>query len=129
MPQAISGNNRSRSIHNKSHLSGLKLLRPLSLSLFNKKIKQSVLVYGAQETEVEEPILVARSVLFEFEIDDVAEPKVLLAGDLQKLVSRFGSIVKAAVAIGASEAFVRQKIKGSRRRFPRKHYHDLDEEK
>ena len=38
------------------------------------------------------------------------EPKALLPRDLQKLISAYGSYIRAAVAIGASEAFVRQNL-------------------
>jgi hypothetical protein len=63
---------------------------------------------GAREPEVEEPVSGARSNLFEFEVDEVAEPKGLLPRDLRELVLRYGSHIKAAFVIGASEAFVRQ---------------------
>ena len=52
-----------------------------------------------------------KSVLLEFGVDDVAEPKALLTGDLQKLILKYGSALKAAVVIGTSEAFVRQNAK------------------
>ncbi len=65
-------------------------------------------ISGAREPEAEEPLLVARSILFEFEVDQVAEPKALRPDDLQMLVARYGSCLKAAVAIRTSEAFVRQ---------------------
>ena len=63
---------------------------------------------GAREPQVEEPLLGAKSVLFEFDVDEVAEPKALLAGELLELALRYGSHFKAAIRIGASEAFVRQ---------------------
>lgn len=46
-------------------------------------------------------------------MDEVAEPKALQPGDLQNLVLRYGSRINAAIAIGASEAFVRQNAKKS----------------
>ena len=52
-----------------------------------------------------------KSVLFEFEADEVAEPKALLPSDLRELILRYGSPSKAAAEIGASEAFVRQNMK------------------
>ena len=63
---------------------------------------------GARETEVEEPPSGAKSILFEFKVDEVAEPKALLAGDLHELILRYGSRFNAAIALGTSEAFVRQ---------------------
>lgn len=68
---------------------------------------------GARKTEVEEPVFTSRPVLFEFEVDEVAEPKALLPKELRLLISMHGSSEKASKAIGASEAFVRQ---NSRRR-------------
>jgi hypothetical protein len=59
--------------------------------------------------------LAARLVLFEFEVGEVAEPKALLARNLQNLVLIYGSFVKAAKAIGASEAFVRQNVSDFKR--------------
>jgi len=41
----------------------------------------------------------------------VAEPKALWAGNLQNLALKYGSFAKAAKAIGASEAFIRQNAK------------------
>ncbi len=67
---------------------------------------------GARDPEVEEPLSGAKSILFEFEVDEVAEPKGLRRGDLRYLVLRYGSPSKAAIGIGASEAFVRQNSKG-----------------
>ena len=69
---------------------------------------------GAREPEVEEPVLVAKSILFEFEVDEVAEPKALQSGHLLELILRYGSPSEAAVEIGASEAFVRQNSKSKR---------------
>ena len=86
-------------------------------------------INGARDPEVEEPLSGAKSILFEFEVDDVAEPKGLLHDDLRKLVSRHGSPSKVAIEIGASEAFVRQKTKCFRRRLLRKRCRDRDEEK
>ncbi len=61
-----------------------------------------------RDPEVEEPLSGTRSILYEFEVEDFAEPKSLVAADLRDLVLRYGSHIKAAFAIGASEAFVRQ---------------------
>ena len=66
---------------------------------------------GAREPEVEEPTLTARSIIFEFEVDEVAEPKALAPQDLLKLISKYGSSRKTALVVGASEAFIRQNIK------------------
>lgn len=66
---------------------------------------------GARVTEVEEPVWTRKSVLFEFEVDEVAEPKALGPKDLLQLILKYRSSKKVAVAIGASEAFVRQNIK------------------
>lgn len=63
---------------------------------------------GAREPEVEEPVSGAGSVLLELDFEEVAEPKALLAQDLLNLVLKHGSFSKTAIAIGASEAFVRQ---------------------
>lgn len=49
--------------------------------------------------------------LFEFEVDEVAEPKALFSEDLRNLIKKYNSFSKAATAIGASEAFVRQNSK------------------
>ena len=57
---------------------------------------------GARETELDEPLFGSRSVLFAFESTEVAEPKALLPVDLRKLVFRYGSYTKAAVAVGVS---------------------------
>ncbi len=69
---------------------------------------------NAREPEVEEPLLAAGSILFELEINEVAEPKALLPIDLWNLISRHGSPKKAADFIGASEAFVRQNAKSNK---------------
>ena len=50
---------------------------------------------GARETELDEPLFGSRSVLFAFESTEVAV-------DLRKLVFRYGSYTKAAVAVGVS---------------------------
>ena len=72
--------------------------------LFRSQILQN----GAREPEVEEPLSSSKSIIIEFEVDEVAEPKALLAGELLELALRYGSHSKAAIRIGASEAFVRQ---------------------
>ena len=64
---------------------------------------------GAREPQVEEPLSGSQSILIEFELDEVAEPKALSSQNLRKLVFRYGSHRKVAIKIGASEAFVRQK--------------------
>lgn len=66
---------------------------------------------GARVPEVEEPLWAVMSILFGFELDEVAEPKALFPEDLQKLIKKYSSFSKAATAIGASEAFVRQNSK------------------
>ncbi|MBN8538541.1 MAG: hypothetical protein J0M15_15940 [Deltaproteobacteria bacterium] len=66
---------------------------------------------GARETEVEEPLWAAKPVLFEFDFEEVPEPKALVPQDLLKLILKYRSSKKVALAIGASEAFVRQNIK------------------
>ncbi len=66
---------------------------------------------GAREPEVEEPLSGAKSILLEFEVDEVAEPKALLGQELRELTLKHGSYLKAAVIIGVSEAFVRQNSK------------------
>lgn len=63
---------------------------------------------GARVAGVDEPLLVGAQALIEIEFDEVVEPKALLPADLLRLVSLYGSYLKAAAAIGASEAFVRQ---------------------
>lgn len=78
---------------------------------FNEKKHLISLKNGARETEVEEPLFGARLIIFEFEVDEVAEPKSLMAGDLRKLVLKYGSPSKAAIEIGTSEGFVRQNTK------------------
>lgn len=66
---------------------------------------------GARVSEVEEPVFGTKSILFEFEVKEVAEPKALIPQELVQLVSRYGSFIQAAKAIGVSEAFIRQNIK------------------
>ena len=66
---------------------------------------------GARDPEVEEPLSGARSILFEFEMDEVVEPKGLSPRDLRDLVLRYGSYAKVAMGIGVSEAFIRQTSK------------------
>lgn len=61
---------------------------------------------GAREPEVEEPLL--RSGIIQIEFNEVVEPKRLSPEDLAILVATYGSYVKVAKAIGASEAFIRQ---------------------
>lgn len=53
----------------------------------------------------------AKSILLEFEVDEVAEPKGLLAKELWAMVQCQGSCVAAARQIGASKAFVQQNAK------------------
>ncbi len=69
---------------------------------------------GARDPEVEEPLSGAKSILFEFELDEVAEPKVMRPIELNKLIEKFGSARRVAAAIGCSEAFVRQNVKKAR---------------
>lgn len=78
---------------------------------FFKRVGSSRLTNGAQELQVEEPLFVAKSALFEFEVSEVAEPKALKSEDLATLIKKYGSIAKASKTIGVSEAFVRQNIK------------------
>jgi hypothetical protein len=69
---------------------------------------------GAEVSEVDEPLATSASGLFRSEpvfqikFDVVSEPKALLPVDLRDLVKKHGSYGKAGLAIGASEAFVRQ---------------------
>lgn len=63
---------------------------------------------GARVTGVDEPAWVGSRALIEIEFDEVAEPKALLPADLLRFVNIYGSYLKAAEVIGASEAFVRQ---------------------
>ena len=69
--------------------------------------------FGARDPEVEEPVFGAKSILFEFEVDEVAESKALLPEDLRTLVLKHKSYVNVAENIGASKAFVRQNMKKS----------------
>ena len=46
--------------------------------------------------------------LIEIEFEEITEPKALLPADLLQLVKVYGSYLKVADTIGASEAFVRQ---------------------
>ena len=68
-------------------------------------------VSGARDPEVEEPLLGAKSILFEFDVEEVAEPKALSTDDIRDLILRLSSMRNVAAAIGASEAFVRQNAK------------------
>lgn len=63
---------------------------------------------GAREQQVEEPLFAAKSILFEFEVDEVAESKALLPKDIIKLVKKHGSFRAVSDLIGMSESFVRQ---------------------
>ncbi|MBC7740843.1 MAG: hypothetical protein H7061_01505 [Bdellovibrionaceae bacterium] len=67
--------------------------------------------FGAQEPEVEEPVSGAKSILLEFDVDEVAEPKALRPPELIKLMEKLGSARLAAYKIGCSEAFIRQNAK------------------
>lgn len=49
--------------------------------------------FGARVAEVEEPPWGTKSILFEFEADEVAEPKALKSDELRRLTSRYGSDV------------------------------------
>ena len=67
-----------------------------------------------EKPEVEEPLLSAKLALFEFEVDEVLEPKALLPCNLRELVLRYGSHVKTAISMRVSEAFIRQNTKLNR---------------
>jgi len=79
---------------------------------------------GARVPEVEEPLLGLENGLFrsqaiiQFEFEEIAEPKGLSPAELQSIRKKYGSYLKAAEAIGVSEAFVRQNVpqKHTRRR-------------
>lgn len=47
-----------------------------------------------------------------FELEAYPEPKALLKADLLVLMKRFSSTVKVSSHIGASQAFVWEKLKG-----------------
>ena len=66
---------------------------------------------GARDPEVEEPVRGAKAIIFEFVVDEVAEPKALAPSDLRLLVKKYGSSRKEAESIGASKAFVGQNSK------------------
>ena len=66
---------------------------------------------GARDPEVEEPVSAARSVLFEFEVNEIAEPKALLSRDMRTLNKQYGNAKQAARSIGVSEAFICQNSK------------------
>lgn len=74
-------------------------------------VRYGPVTIGARDPEVEEPVWGVKSVLFEFEVDEVVEPKALLLGDLRILISRHRSPKRTADFICASEAFVRQNAK------------------
>jgi hypothetical protein len=61
---------------------------------------------GARDQWVGEPLV---PVFFEFA--EVAECRALTGANLAELVRRYGSVLNAAAAIGASEAFVRQNMR------------------
>lgn len=73
-------------------------------------------------TEVEEPVLgfeprLFRSeVLLQVEFAEVAEPKILTAVNIIELIRIRGSSRLVAQVIGASEAFVRQKLYTKKKR-------------
>jgi len=62
---------------------------------------------GAQDGKVREP----REAIVVLEFEVWPEPKVLIPDDLLALLTRIGRSQRAADAIGASEAFVRQNAK------------------
>ena len=69
---------------------------------------------GAREPEVEEPVSGAKSIVFEYDVNEVVEPKVLRPFELIRLIEKLGSSQRVAAAIECSEAFVRQSAKGAR---------------
>lgn len=75
---------------------------------FKRNLGSQNLTFGARVAGVDEPLLPIPQALIEIEFDEVVEPKALLPSDLLRFVSLYGSYHKAAAAIGASEAFVRQ---------------------
>jgi hypothetical protein len=89
------------------------LIRRCLIFFINFKIIRAFCNFyiGARDPEVEEPVLATKSVLFEFEVDEIPQPKALVPQELLKLILKFGSSRKVAIAFGASEAFVRQNIK------------------
>lgn len=64
------------------------------------------------------PLQSATTLIFEF--DEVPEPKILNPIELKELTKKYGGYQKAADAIGASEAFVRQTINSTKRKRGRK---------
>lgn len=85
---------------------------------------RSLAPYGAREFGVDEPNAGLHSNRFELKasqavlpmvFDVIVEPKELLGADLIALVGIHGSFQKVALDIGASEAFVRQTAKNSKR--------------
>ena len=78
------------------------------------RVGSSTVGSGAEVTEVDEPhvsisgTLFRSEPVFQAEFEVVAEPKALLPGDLRNLVKKHGGYSKAGLAIGASEAFIRQ---------------------
>ena len=65
---------------------------------------------GAQDLGVDEPpFAIYRGLIpILFEFDEVPEGKWLSSDDLRTLVRFYGSTARAGIAIGVSEAFVRQ---------------------
>ncbi|MGZ3805447.1 MAG: hypothetical protein ACXVB4_14625 [Pseudobdellovibrionaceae bacterium] len=72
---------------------------------------------GARVSEVGEPLLDLNYGLFrsqailQFEFEEIPEPKGLSPSELRQITKKCGSYVKAAEAIGTSEAFVRLNAK------------------
>lgn len=83
-------------------------------------------MFGAREFGVDESAagflsnrfeLRASQVVLPVVFDVIVEPKELLGADLENLFRLYGSYKQVALAIGASEAFVRQRAQN--KKYPR----------
>ena len=63
---------------------------------------------GARVQEVDEPF--SRAIIC-IELEAYSEPRALLPNQLSHLLKLYGSYVRTAEVIGASEGFVRQAVK------------------
>lgn len=53
--------------------------------------------FGARVAEVEEPVVGAKSILFEFEVDEVAEPKALSTANLTRALRGYAAQARESV--------------------------------
>ncbi|MGZ3806187.1 MAG: hypothetical protein ACXVB4_18380 [Pseudobdellovibrionaceae bacterium] len=97
------------------------LVIPLNSVAPSERGSSNSLTVGARIRQVDEPLLGLGYGLFrsqailQVEFEEIAEPKGLSPAELRQITKKHGSYVKAADAIGASEAFVRQNAQQKRK--------------